>query len=44
MKAGVEHGQEANKEHSHKADIGYHWGTHAEPNLEANIGPTLQIE
>ena len=27
-----------------KPDVGHNWGTNAEPDLEANIGPTLQIE
>ena len=44
VKASVECGQEANEEHGHEADVGYHQGTNAEPNPEANIGPALQIE
>ena len=44
MKASIECGQEADEEHGHEADVGHHWGTDAEPDPEADIGPTLQIE
>ena len=44
VEAGIECSQEDDKEHGHEADIGHDWGTDTEPDPEAEIGPTLQIE